>query len=100
MRTFAGSPLSAQPARNGGNIIRSVSSWASTTLRRGRSRIRRRIRRLFLALRGGVEDVAGPLPDVAEPPEPTPHRLVRRPQSQALLQLLLEEGHRPACVRI
>src|SRR3954469_20686762 len=100
MRTFAGSPLSAQPARNGGNIIRSVSSWAGTTLRRGGARVCRRIPRFFLALGVRVEHVAWPLPEVTEPPDPTPHRLVRRSEPQVLLQLLPEEGDRPVRVRI
>ncbi len=87
--TLAGWPFSDQPARNGGNISRSVSSWASTTRRRGKAWICRRIRRFFLALRVGIEDIAGPLPDVAEPPR---HRrtVSSEGQSQAPLQFLLK----------
>ena len=44
-QTLAASPRFDQAARNGGNSNRSVSSWANTTLRRGRARICRRMRR-------------------------------------------------------
>jgi hypothetical protein len=33
-------------------------------------------------------------------PQPAPHRLVRGPHPRALLQLLLEDGHRPVRMRI
>src|SRR5439155_15236474 len=63
-QTRAGSPRFDQPARNGGNSSKSVSSCASTTLRAGRPRICRRMRRFFLAQRVRLEVVARPLPDV------------------------------------
>src|SRR5512142_1953244 len=54
-QTLATSPRFDQAARNGGNSSRSVSSWANTTLRRGRARICRRMRRFFLSWQTWVE---------------------------------------------
>jgi hypothetical protein len=65
--TLATSPRLNQPARKGGNSSRSLSSSASTTLRRGRAWICRRMRRFFLTLGVRLQVVPRPLPHVIEP---------------------------------
>ena len=100
MWTSAGSPRNDQPARNGGNSSRSVSSSASTTLRRGRPRTCRRMRRFLVALGVRVQDVSRPLPDVPEPGQHAPDGVVGRERARAPLQLLLKQRRGPVGVRI
>src|SRR5512135_1090666 len=99
-QTLATSPRFDQAARNGGNSSRSVSSWANTTLRRGRARIWRRIRRFFLALGVRIQVVAGPLPDVVQPVQSPAKRVLGDPLRRGHLQDFEEQGHRPTGVRI
>ena len=56
-QTLATSPRFDRAARNGGNSSRSVSSWANTTLCRGRPRIYRRIRPFFLGWQTQLDDI-------------------------------------------
>src|SRR5262245_11208895 len=68
-RTTARCPRGAQQQRSGGNSNRSVSSSTRKTLRGRAALISRtcwRIRRFFLALGVRVEDIAAPLPGVAQ----------------------------------
>src|SRR5262249_3333704 len=97
-QTLAASPRFDQAARKGGNSSRSVSSWARTTLRRGRARIWRRIRRFFLAL--GVRDqvVARALAGESQPLPSAARRVLGDPQPRGTLQDLLEQWHGPARV--
>src|SRR5947209_2689817 len=99
-QTFATSPRLDQPARSGGKSNRSVSSSASTTLRRGKARICRRMRRFLLALGVRLQDVTRPLPDVLQPAQGAAEGVIRQPPAGADLQGLLEQGHRPAGVRV
>lgn len=91
-QTRATSPRFDQAARNGGNSSRSVSSWANTTLRRGRTRICRRIRRFFLAL--GVRDQVVPraFPQVIHPVQRPAQRGLGHPPLRGDLQDFLEQG--------
>jgi hypothetical protein len=58
------------------------------------------MRRFFLALGIGVQDVPRPLPDVPQPMEAAADRLVRGQQARAPPQLPLEQGDRPVRVRV
>src|SRR5437762_5499271 len=75
-QTLATSPRLAQAARKGGNSSRSASSWASTTLRRGKARICRRMRRFFLALGVRLQVVPRPLPHEIQPVQRAAQRVV------------------------
>ena len=97
-QTLASSPASTK-RRNGGNSNRSVSSWANTTLRRGRARICLRMRRFFLALGVRIQVVARPLPYVIQPIQRPAKSVVGHPLLRGNLQDLLEQRHRPTHVR-
>jgi hypothetical protein len=58
------------------------------------------MRRFFVALGVGVEDVARPLPDVPEPVEHAPDGVVRREQARAPVQLQLKQRRGPIRVRV
>src|SRR4051812_5627693 len=93
--TGAGLPRKAQPARRGGNSRRSVSSSARSTLRGGMPLSLRRMARFFLALGVGRQDVAGPLPDVVQAPQPAAEGVVGQPLAAASLQIILEQRDGP-----
>src|SRR5512142_502912 len=98
-QTLATSPRFDQAARNGGNSSRSVSSWANTTLRRGRVRICPRIRRSFRALRVRVQVVTRPLPHVIQSAQRPAKSVLGQPLLRGDLQDLVEQRHRPTHVR-
>jgi hypothetical protein len=58
------------------------------------------MRRFFLALRVRVEDVTRPLPDVVQPVQCPAEGVLRQPPAGTDFQDLLEQGHRPAGVRV
>src|SRR5262245_24515710 len=90
-QTRAGSPRLDQPARSGGNSSRSVSSSASTTLRRGSALISRRIRRFFLKQGVGLQVVARALPGVVQPPQRPPQGVLRQPPPGGAVEGVLEQ---------
>ena len=95
IRTWRGCPRKAQPARNGGNNNRSVSSSANSTLRGRKFRIRARIRRFFLQLGIGLQLVPPPFPDIPQSLQPAPDGLIRKPQARAVLPLFLQQRDGP-----
>src|SRR5205085_7484238 len=99
-QTLAASPRFAHPARNGGKSSRSVSSSASTTLRGGKARICHRMRRFFLALWVRLQDIAGPLPDVVQPPQRPADGALTEAEARTQVQHLLEQRHGPTHVRV
>src|SRR5262245_2772318 len=99
--TCLGSPTGDQQDRKGGNSSRSVSSWASTTLRRGNCLMRLRIRIFFPPqLRVGVEPVAGPLPGVSQLLDLPPQGVLRDQDVVVTCQMPPEQGHGPGGVRV
>src|SRR5436190_2064410 len=98
-QTRATPPRLDHPARSGGNSNRSVSSWAGTTLRRGRAAICRRMRLFFLALGVGVQVMARPLPHITQPVQRAAERVVGQPPPRGHFQKLLDQGDRPAHMR-
>jgi hypothetical protein len=58
------------------------------------------MRRFFVALGVGVEDVARPLPDVPESVEHAPDGVIRGEHPRASLQLPLKQGCGPVRVRV
>lgn len=58
------------------------------------------MRRFFLALGVGVQDVARSLPDVPEPVEQTSDGVIRREDPGAVLQLAPEQGDGPVRIRV
>src|SRR5437870_13205184 len=85
--TGASCPRRAHPARKGGNSRRSVSSSASLALRGGKARSRRRIARFFVALGVRGQQVAEPLPHVAQPVEFPADGVVGQPPAAVALQV-------------